>query len=63
MAENHKPLTEVEEYKQGLIDKLNAYYDTLVKRLQAEPNIILRYEIKSSLDMLTEVYKLLFKED
>lgn len=59
--EEKKELT-VEDYKTELRAKLNERYSTIVKRLQTETNIILRYELKVSLDELVNVFKVIFPE-
>lgn len=49
-------------YSKGLQDKLNARYASLAKRLESESNIIIRYELKLSQELLINVYKDLFSE-
>ena len=50
----------VTEYRNSLMAKLNARYQSLNERLSREPNIILRYELKMALDELVTIYKELF---
>ena len=49
-------------YRKSLQDKLNTRYASLAKRLEAESNIIIRYELKLSQELLINVYKDLFAE-
>lgn len=49
-------------YSKGLQDKLNARYASLAKRLESESNIIIRYELKLSQELLINVYRDLFSE-
>ncbi len=52
----------VAERNQEIKAKLNERYKALVERLNAEPNVILRYEIKLSLDELMNTYRIIFPE-
>ena len=56
------PEEAVAAYQANLKNKLNAKYASLAKRLESEPNIILRYEIKLSTELLIDIYKDLFPE-
>ena len=56
------PEEAVAMYQKKLQDKLNARYTALAKRLEAESNIIIRYELKLSQELLINVYKDLFSE-
>ena len=56
------PEEAVAMYQKKLQDKLNARYASLAKRLEAESNIIIRYELKLSQELLINVYKDLFSE-
>ena len=50
------------EYQNQIKQRLNARYESIVKRLDKEPNIINRYELKISLESILQVYKDLFPE-
>ena len=50
----------IQEFKKAQIAKLDERYKSIVKRLETETNIIIRYELKVSLEELLQVYKLLF---
>ena len=52
----------INDYKEGLMAKVNERYQAITKRLETEPNIIIRYELKVALEELITVYKLLFQE-
>ena len=61
--EEKKELTELDAYQAQIKTKLNARYSAIAKRLEAEPNIIFRYELKIALEELLQVYKMLFPEE
>ena len=52
-----------QEYELKLKNKLNDKYKDIAKRLETEPNIILRYELKLSLELVLQIYKELFEEE
>lgn len=52
----------VHEYQNQIKQTLNARYESIVKRLDKETNIINRYELKLSLESILQVYKDLFPE-
>ena len=59
--EKEKPiLPEVIAYENHIKDMLNKRYQSLVKRLETESNIINRYEIKLSLESVLSIYQELF---
>ena len=41
----------------------NNRYESIVKRLETEPNIINRYELKLSLELILDLYKKIFQEN
>ncbi len=63
MAEEKKvKLPEVTEYENHIKDLFNKRYQALIERLKTESNIILRYELKLSIESILETYKFIFPE-
>lgn len=44
-------------------NKINEYYNSVLKRLETEVNILFRYELKIELESILKTYSLLFVED
>lgn len=62
MAEEEKKVNqELVNYKEHVKQVLTNQYQALAKRLETEPNIIFRYEIKLSLESILNIYKSLFE--